>query len=113
MEQVYVEPLSCRFVRLGSYKVFPPVEEKYVTVHMTLDSIKFKALNVKGYFPFHEIAIKCDSSNQMMFCLGEQPALFILPNDAFAEEVRFALDIDLHCPYAFDPSLKDFRGPYL
>ncbi|GFT74836.1 hypothetical protein TNCV_3150391 [Trichonephila clavipes] len=113
MDQVYVEPLSCRFVRLGSYKVFPPVEEKYVTVHMTLDSIKFKAQSVKGYFPFHEITIKCDSSNEMMFCLGEKPALFILPNNAFAEEVRFALDIDLHCPYAFDPSLKDFRSMFV
>ncbi|GFS68935.1 sentrin-specific protease 7 [Trichonephila clavipes] len=113
MEQVYVEPLSCRFVRLGSYKVFPPDEEEYVTVHMTLDSIKFKAPNVKGYFPLHEIAIKCDSSNEMRFCLGEKPALFILPNDAFAEEVRFALDIDSHCPYAFDPSLKDFRSMFV
>ncbi|GFY63463.1 sentrin-specific protease 6 [Trichonephila inaurata madagascariensis] len=113
MEPLYVEPLSCASVRVGTYKVFPSDEEEYVTVYMTPDSIKFNAPNVEGYFPLCEISIKCDSSNTMKWCLGEKPALFVHPSDAFAEEVRFALDLDLNCPYTFDPALKDFRSMFV
>ncbi|GFX61967.1 hypothetical protein TNCV_3777771 [Trichonephila clavipes] len=95
MESLYVEPLSCRSVRIGSYKVFPPNEKENVTVYMTPDSIKF-------YAP-----------NSDLWCWKGKAVLFIYPEPAFAEEVRNLLSIDGTCLYTFDPLHKDLRSIFI
>ncbi|GFY45944.1 hypothetical protein TNIN_205991 [Trichonephila inaurata madagascariensis] len=111
MESLCLEPLSCCYVRIGSYKVFPPNEKK-VSVYMTPDSIKFFAPNIREYLQLHEIVIKCEK-NKMIWCLEEKAVLFIYPEPAFAEEVRNLLGIDRTCLYTFDPLHKDMRSMFI
>ncbi|GFU35037.1 hypothetical protein TNCV_246721 [Trichonephila clavipes] len=113
MESLYVEPLSCRSVRIGSYKVFPPNEKENVTVYMTPDSIKFYAPNVRKYLQLHEIIIKCEDMFRVVWYWEGKAVLFIYPKPAFAEEVCNLLSIDGTCLYSFHPFLKDLRSMFI
>ncbi|GFQ68785.1 sentrin-specific protease 6 [Trichonephila clavata] len=113
MESLCVELLSCRSVRLGTYRVLPQNKKKYVTVYLTPDSIKFCAPYIRGYFPLHEIVIKCEDMNRMIWCLKKIAVLFIQPKDAFAEEVGNSLGIDGTCLCTFDPYDRDLRSLFI
>ncbi|GFR24086.1 hypothetical protein TNCT_81651 [Trichonephila clavata] len=108
-----MESISCRSIRFGSYKVFPLDNKRYLTVYLSPDSIMFCAPNVSGYFPLHEIVIKCNDMEKMIWCLKEKAVLFILPKAAFAVEVRDSLGIDKTCFFSFDPFKKDLRSLFI
>ncbi|GFT78683.1 sentrin-specific protease 6 [Nephila pilipes] len=108
MELPRMDPLRCRSVRIGSYKVFPPLDKNSVLVDFTPKTISFLAPIVDKSEELERIVITCQDIYRVLWSYYT-PVIFIQPTREFAFQIRTTLCIKPDNRCDFDPSGLDLR----